>query len=167
MKKNTDSWFLIPGSALRQQSGRSMIEMLGYLALAGVVAVGAVALYQSVRARTARTTAVSELSEMAANAKLLFRGRGDYSTISVDYLVKAGALRSSDSPINNSEMTFESQDLGKSFAIVLSGLNFGDCAYFATAKLDWAAAVRINGFIDDAKSYCYEVEDNTLEFIVR
>lgn len=150
-----------------QQAGRSMIEMLGILALAGIMTYGAIKLYQSMRNRTARTTAEMTLSDLASNAKLLFRGRGDYSAISMDYLVKAGALKNTNSPLPNTEMTVQSADLGKSFAIVLSGLSFGDCAYFATTKIDWATAIKVNGFSDDAKSYCYEIEKNRLEFIVK
>jgi len=147
------------------QSGRSMIEMLGVLALAGVMTVGAVMLYQNVRARQVRMTAEMTLGDLASNAKLLFRGRGDYSEISVEYLVKAGALKSDQSPIKGADFSVRGEALGKSFAIVLGNLNFGDCAYFATAKLDWVDVIRVNGFTDNAKSYCYEIESNTVEFI--
>ena len=153
------------GCALAQ-SGRSMIEMLGILALAGVMAFGAFKLYQTLRARQTRITAEMELSDIASNAKLLFRGRGDYSNISLDYLVKAGAVPTNKSPIPNAELSVMSEELGKKFAIRLDGLSYGDCAYFATAKLDWAEFVRINGFTDNAKSFCYEIEKNRVEFIV-
>jgi Tfp pilus assembly protein PilE len=154
-------------TVLIAQRGASMIEMLGVLALSGIMTYGAIKLYQSVRSRQARAAAAMELSDLAANAKVLFRGRGDYSAISLDYLIKAGALKNTNFPIPNAEMRVQSADLGKSFAIVLTGLGLGDCAYFATAKTDWAVAVKANGFADDAKSYCYELEKNTVEFIVQ
>ena len=154
-------------SLLRQQRGISMIEMLGVLALAGVMAFGAFKLYQSMRARQVRLTVEIELGDLAQNARLLFRGRGDYSNISVEYLVKAGALRSDKSPIDGASFYVRSEDLGKKFAIVLDGVDFGTCAYFATARLEWAEFVRVNGFADNSKSYCYEIEKNTVEFIVK
>ena len=149
------------------EAGRSMIEMLGVLALAGVMAFGAFKLYQTLRARQTRIVAEMEMSDIAANAKLLFRGRGDYSNISLEYLVKAGAVPTNHSPIPNSELSVVSEELGEKFAIRLDGLNFGDCAYFTTAKLNWVEFVRANGFTDNAKAYCYEIEKNRVEFIVK
>ncbi|MBQ2017208.1 MAG: hypothetical protein II208_01620, partial [Alphaproteobacteria bacterium] len=79
---------------MREESGRSLIEIIGVMAIAGVMTVSALGIYNILRTSQIRTIASADLSQIAENAKLLMEMRGSYEGISIDYLIKAGALNS-------------------------------------------------------------------------
>jgi prepilin-type N-terminal cleavage/methylation domain-containing protein len=150
---------------MNAQSGRSLIEMLGVLAIGGVIAAGAVETYRVVRSRQTRTFAEQELKNIAENAKILYSGRKNYSGIGKSYLIKAGALKVE--KIGDNDFRIAAAEDGKSFSIIFDNMNFGDCSYFATKKYEWAAGVAVNGFSDDPSSLCAESHPNKLEFIIK
>jgi Tfp pilus assembly protein PilE len=128
---------------MREESGRSLIEVVGVLAIAGIMTAGTIASYNAIRARTARTVAASEMANVAKNIRLLLENRMDYTGVSVDYLVTAGALKKATPPIGKSWQIFSAAE-GAEFVIRIEGLSFGECAYFTTAKIDWADKVSAN-----------------------
>ena len=77
---------------MKQESGRSLIEVIGVLAITGLMTVSAMGIYRTIRANQVRTIAGEELEQIASNTKLLMEMAGSYEGISVDYLIKAGAL---------------------------------------------------------------------------
>lgn len=139
--------------------------MLGVLALGGMLAFGAVKMYQTVRLRQQRFVAEQELKELAENAKIIYSGRKNYAGISKSYLIKTGALKTE--KIGGRDFRVQSNGDGKTFSIVFDNLGEGDCAYFATRKYDWADGVAVNGFADTPQSLCAETAPNRLEFIIR
>ena len=150
---------------MNEESGRSLIEMLGVLALAGVISFGAITMYRTARLRQQRFVAEQELKVLAENAKIIYSGRQNYAGITKDFLIKTGALKVE--KIDAHDFRIQSNDGGKTFSIVFEDLDIGECAYFATKKFDWAEAVAVNGFTDRPASYCAELHPNRLEFIVR
>jgi hypothetical protein len=150
---------------MNQESGRSLVEIIGVMAIGAVLLAGAVAAYNSIRARTSRTIATATLEEIAKNTKLLLEVGGDYSTVSIDYLIKSGALKNSNQPIGAPEWSITSSADGYSFAINLTGLTRGECEYFTTINMDWAVGVSVNGFAEDPATYCIS-GDNEISFIV-
>jgi type II secretory pathway pseudopilin PulG len=152
----------------QNESGRSMIEIIGVMAIMGVITAGAIAMYNSVRNRQIRMIAAEDLKSLAQGAKLIYQGRGDYAGISVEKMVEYRVLKNNKAPIGNQEnYSVRSENLGKEFLISLGGLSAGDCAYFATVNLDWAAAVRVNGFESDPKAYCMRGGANQVSFVVK
>jgi Tfp pilus assembly protein PilE len=147
------------------ESGRSLIEMLGVLAIGGIITFGAIKTYQTVRARQARFVAEQDMKELADNAKIIYSGRKNYSGISKNYLIKTGALKIE--KINGHDFRIDAGGDGKSFAIIFDDLDIGDCAYFATKNFDWADGVAVNGIQTDPQSMCIESAPNKLEFIVK
>ena len=139
--------------------------MLGVLMLAGVITFGAVKLYQSARDRQSRFIAEHELKELAENIKILYSGRHNYTGISTDYLIKAGALKTE--KIAGQPFRVQSSFDGKSFSIVFNDMNHGDCVYFATKKFEWADGVAVNGMTGHASAYCAETHPNKLELTAR
>ena len=84
---------------MKSESGRSLIEIIGVLAIGAVMATAAVKMYGQIRTTQTRAIAASELEQIAKNVKLLTGARGLYAGVSVDYLVMAGALSSTNAPI--------------------------------------------------------------------
>ncbi len=62
-----------------QQTGRSMIEMLGVLAIIGVLSVGGLAGYSKAMFKYKMNRTVSQISQTVARIRLAFIGQNDYS----------------------------------------------------------------------------------------
>ena len=54
------------------QTGRSMIEMLGVLAIIGVLSVGGIAGYSKAMAKYRVNKTIDQVSHIAANVRILF-----------------------------------------------------------------------------------------------
>ncbi|MDR2412921.1 MAG: hypothetical protein LBD50_01785 [Rickettsiales bacterium] len=152
---------------MRQEYGRSLIELIGVLAIGAILTAGVVASYNTVRARQVRTIAAAQLAQIAKDTKLLMAAGGDYSGVSVDYLVKAGALRNGKAPIGGESWSVESSADGLEFSINVVGLSKGECDYFTTINLDWADRIRVNGYESNQNSYCLTTGGNEISFIVK
>ena len=61
-----------------EQSGRSMIEMLGVLAIVGVLSVAGIAGYSKAMAKYKTNKLVDQVSTVAANIRTTFAGQGNY-----------------------------------------------------------------------------------------
>ena len=111
---------------MREESGRSLIEIIGVMAIAGVMTVSALGIYNILRTSQIRTIASADLSQIAENAKLLMEMRGSYEGISIDYLIKAGALNSDLPPIGGKDWSVTASADGASFSINLVDLTNGE-----------------------------------------
>lgn len=151
---------------MRDESGRSLIEIVGIMAIGAIMTVSAVSMYNVIRGNQVRTIASSDLEAVARDTKLLLGMRGDYSGVSVDYLIKAGALKSDRAPIGGPWSVTPSID-GKTFSINLTELSAGECDYFITATPKWAAQIRVNGApADSTADNCFSSRTNEISFIV-
>ncbi len=150
---------------MHAESGRSLIEIIGVLAVAAIMAAGAVGMYGALHRRSVRTIASADLAQVANNVRLLMAPRGDYRAVSIDYLIKAGALRNHRAPMGGDDWSVTASDDGKAFLINLTDLTHGECAYFTTATPTWAT-VRVNGYVDQPGDYCMTAGGNQVSFIV-
>jgi len=151
---------------MKSEYGRSLIEIIGVLAITGVMTASAIGIYNSIRHNQHNTIATAELRELAKNAKLLMGMRGDYTGISVDYLIKAGALHSDKAPAGSSW----SVDVGTdpaTFVISLHGLSRAECDFFATTVPNWATEMFVNKYRIEDSVTCYANADNDISFTVR
>ena len=151
---------------MNQQSGRSLIEVIGVMAITGLMTVAALGTFQVMRTNHKRTIASAELEQIAKDTKLLLEMRDDYTGVSVDYLIKAGALQSSRAPIGGENWSVTASADGKSFSINLVDLTTGECDYFSTTKPNWASAMLVNGFETGYAENCFESDSNQISFIV-
>lgn len=149
-----------------EQSGRSLIELIGVMTIAGVMTVSALGVYNMIRANQVRTIASAELRQIAENTKILMEMRDSYSGLSVDYLIKAGALKSGDAPLGGDGWSVGPTSDLAGFEIRLVDLTSGECEYFATTKPQWATNVLINGFPIDAMDGCFDSDTNQITFVV-
>ena len=60
------------------QNGRSMIEMLGVLAIVGVLSVAGIAGYSKAMAKYKTNKLIDQVSTVAANVRTTFAGQGNY-----------------------------------------------------------------------------------------
>ena len=153
---------------LNHESGRSLVEVVGVLAVGAMMIAGTFQVYQSVRARQARIIASEELRDIARNSRILFAGRNDYTGISVNYLIKMGALKTDAAPGIATDYSIQSEPDGGGFLINLSGVSFGDCAWVATQHFDWAAGVHANDFVEgNPAGNCKKGESNKVSILVK
>lgn len=139
---------------MQSEYGRSLIEMLGVLTIGAVMTAAAYGTYNMLRTRQVRNMAVSEMEQIVRNTKILLEMRGDYSAVSIDYLIKTGAITNSNAPMGGDDWSITSSVDGKTFSINLTNLTQGDCAFLATKKLDWAKSKTINKIENSGAEAC-------------
>ncbi|MCQ2571466.1 MAG: hypothetical protein MJ165_00490 [Alphaproteobacteria bacterium] len=128
---------------MNQQSGRSLIEILGVLTIGAVMIAAAVSLYTSTNQRQQRVIAMEKIKEVVKNTKTLMAYSGNYSGLSVGYLVNAGALSSDKPPIGTAwEVASPTSTTG--FSVNISGLTQDECKFMKTTKVDWADYLKVN-----------------------
>ena len=151
---------------MKSESGRSLIEMLGVLAIGAIMTAAAYGTYNMLRTNQMRNLAISEMEQIARNTKILLETRGDYTGVSVEYLVKAGAITDTRAPFGGDDWSVTPGIDGQNFSINLVDLNHSDCVYFATKKIDWAAAVFVNQIENAGATTCLSDAKNIISIIV-
>lgn len=149
-----------------EQSGRSLLEVIGVLAITGIITISALGVFNVIRQNQARSIADSELSQIAQNTKILLEMRGSYDGVSVDYLIKSGAIKSDKTPLGGKNWSVTSGYNGRTFSINLVDLSYGECEYFSTAIPKWAQKVLINSFEVGSIDNCFKTKTNQVSFIV-
>ena len=152
---------------MRMESGRSLVEIVGVIAIGMAMTAGVIGIYRMMRQNQERTIAQVELKQIANDVKILMETRGDYTGVSVDYLIKAGALSNDHVPIGGNDWSVTASVDGKSFNINLVGLSNSNCAFFATSVPSWAKTVIINGYeISQVSNNCFSGGTNEITFVV-
>jgi hypothetical protein len=151
---------------MRNESGRSLIEVIGIMAIAGVMTVSALGVYNMLRSNQKRSIASMELKQIAENTKILLEMRGSYEGVSVSYLIKSGALKSDKAPLGGAGWSVTPSIDGTSFSINLVELTNGECNYFVSKEPTWTKKLLVNGFETDISSNCFESDTNQISFIV-
>ena len=156
---------------MKSECGRSLIEVIGVLALSGMMVVGSYKVYEMAKNSARRQIASSRMEQIANDVKMLMEMRGSYDGVSIDYLIKSGsgpnAVNGGVAPLGGPNWSVKSSIDGASFEITLVDLSEGDCAYFTTAVPKWATALRVNGFETESATNCFETKTNEISFIVK
>ena len=127
------------------QSGRSMIEMLGVLAIIGVLSVGGIAGYSKAMAKYKLTRAQDQITMLLMNIRTAFASSASYSGLSTasaiswnlapnDMYVSSGTTMHS---AFGGGVTVSSTSGGLHFTIAMTGLSSDACRSLATS--DWGA----------------------------
>lgn len=75
-----------------EQSGRSMVEMLGVLAIIGVLSVGGIAGYSKAMAKFKTSKALDQVSTTVANVRTLYSGQPNYAGLTTTIAIQMGAI---------------------------------------------------------------------------
>ena len=74
------------------QSGRSMIEMLGVLAIIGVLSVGGIAGYSKAMNKYKISKTTDQVSMLIANIRTMFSAQGNYKNLTTNTAIDFGAI---------------------------------------------------------------------------
>ncbi len=125
---------------MKEQSGRSMIEIIGVLAIGVIMIAAAYNMYKSIDNRQKRLIASETIADVAKKTKILYEFSG-YTNASINDLVAKGAMSDSATPIG-SGWSINSESDGTEFSIRVTGLSYDECKYFSMKKADWAYVVK-------------------------
>ena len=128
------------------QSGRSMIEMLGVLAIVGVLSVGGIAGYSKAMSKVKNNRFISEASELTMNIRNLYIQQHSYAGLNNKVLIETGFIpyemlnkQASSASITHAYggdvLVYESKaqsGLTKAFEIYFTGLEKQPCVFLAT-----------------------------------
>ena len=149
------------------ERGASMIEIIGVLAIAGLMSAAAIGMYNTIRNNQARKIASTQMEEIVRNTKMLMGMQGNYNGLSITYLISAGALDNNNPPIGGDDWSIVPTFDGAGFSINLTELSNGECEYFATTKPKWATRIVINNSdYTGTNPNCFSSDINKISFIV-
>lgn len=136
-----------------EQSGRSMVEMLGVLAIIGVLSVGGIAGYSKAMAKYRINQTLDQISMLVMNIRSLYSASVDYTGLTAEIAIQMGIIPRNMLPAGEDEDSAEdivnayqgsvllaSADTGgtgRSFKVAYSGLTREACV--AIASSDWGA----------------------------
>ncbi len=144
-----------------EQSGRSMIEMLGVLAIVGVLSVAGIAGYSKAMAKYKTNKVVDQVTMTAANIRTTFAGQGNYKDLTTDVAHSLGLFpeemdkdyKSSNKVVKNAMGGAVEVSIGNdtySFDVQFAGLSKDACSTLVTA--DWGSASGFLGFTGSLKA---------------
>lgn len=151
---------------MREQSGRSLVEIIGVLAIGAIMVSATYVAYHATSEKQKRFIASETLQDIVQKTKTLLEYSG-YTPVSVDYLIETGVLKNDRAPIGGDNWSITSNFDGTEFSINLVKLSFEECAYFVTKKFDWAIRVNVNGYGVSDSSYCLRTGENTISFVAQ
>jgi len=158
-----------------EQSGRSMIEMLGVLAIVGVLSVAGIAGYSKAMAKYKVNKLTDQVTMIAANIRTIFAGQGNYNgltnkvaydlgafpeevakacDVAGGYPAKGGCLKNA---MGGAVEVAVHSGSDYSFDLVVDALSKDACATLVTS--DWGSAAGLDGMLkttageDGADSY--------------
>lgn len=142
------------------QSGRSMVEMLGVLAIIGVLSVGGIAGYSKAMTKFKINKTMDQVSMLVANIRTLYSGQRNYSGLdnktAIGFGIIPNEMYSSSSKIVNAfngDVTIQSATSSsggsttadKAFQIQYMGLSREACVAIASADWGTGAASGLDG----------------------
>lgn len=123
---------------MKQESGRSMIEMLGVLAIMGVITVGAIGMISTAMRTQKRTTVNDEVVQMVTSVRQLLGEYDDYSHINNSTIFGAIGMKNVNPYGGGYELAVDPAN-SRQFIVSITGLTQSDCEYFVTKA--WSDSV--------------------------
>ena len=151
---------------MREQSGRSLIEIISVLAIGGFMIAASYGVYNSINAKQKRLIASETIKDIATKTRTLLQYSG-YTPVSVDFLIESGVLTNNKAPIGSDNWSVTSNIDGTEFSINLVNLTFDECAYFITKKFDWTTHIKVNGHDLENSELCLKGGDNIISLFTK
>ncbi len=150
MKKNIKKIFVVNGkkrinSCTFNQSGRSMIEMLGVLAIIGVLSVGGIAGYSKAMTKNKINKVVDNVSMIVTNIRTLYAQQTDYANLDNNSAVQMGAVPNE--MIGNGNDAYRQRIISHAFLgnVFIRGAKSGNSGF-----PDKAFVINLNGLPKEA-----------------
>jgi type II secretory pathway pseudopilin PulG len=116
---------------MKQESGRSMIEMLGVLAIMGVITVGAITMISAAMKSQKRTAVNDEVAQIVTGVRQLLGEYDDFSNINNATIFGAIGMTAKNPYGGNYELAVNPAN-PRQFVLSIGGLSKSDCEYFVT-----------------------------------
>ena len=136
-----------------EQSGRSMVEMLGVLAIIGVLSVGGIAGYSKAMAKYRINQTLDQISMLVMNIRSLYSASVDYTGLTSTVAIQMGIIPRNMLPAGKEEDSAteivnayqgrvvlgvgSTGGAGRSFQVAYTGLTREACVSIASS--DWGA----------------------------
>jgi type II secretory pathway pseudopilin PulG len=123
---------------MKQESGRSMIEMLGVLAIMGIITVGAITMISAAMRSQKRNTVNDEVTQIVTGVRQLLGEYDDFSNINGATIFGAIGMTDKNPYGGKYELAVNPSNPGQ-FVLSIGGLSKSDCEYFLTKA--WSDSV--------------------------
>ena len=123
---------------MKYESGRSMIEMLGVLAIMGVITVGAIGMISTAMRTQKRNTVNEEVLQIVTGVRQLLGEYDDFSNINNSTIFGAIGMHSKNTYGGEYKLEVDPSN-SRQFIVTIDGLSRGDCEYFVTKA--WSDSV--------------------------
>lgn len=129
---------------MNQESGRSMIEMLGVLAIMGVITVSAIGMISTAMRTQKRNTVADEVIEIVTGVRQLLGEYDDFSHINNATIFGAIGMSPKNPYGGNYELAVDSSN-PRQFIVSIGGLSESDCKYFVTKAWSDSVGYQMSG----------------------
>jgi type II secretory pathway pseudopilin PulG len=113
------------------ESGRSMIEMLGVLAIMGIITVAAIQMVGAAMRSQKRTTVQDDVAQMTTGVRQLLGDYDDFTGIDNNTIFAAIGMTNKTPYGGKYELAVDASN-PRQFVVSITGLNTSDCKYFTT-----------------------------------
>jgi len=129
---------------MNQESGRSMIEMLGVLAIMGVITVGAIGMISTAMRTQRRNTVNDEVIQIVTGVRALLGEYDDYSHINNSTIFGAIGMSHKNTYGGTYELSVDPAN-SRQFVVTINGLSQSDCEYFVTKAWSDSVGYQMSG----------------------
>ena len=123
---------------MKYESGRSMIEMLGVLAIMGVITVGAIGMISTAMRTQKRNAVNEEVLQIVTGVRQLLGEYDDFSNINNATIFGAIGMSNKNTYGGTYELAVDPSN-SRQFIVSITGLSNTDCEYFVTKA--WSDSV--------------------------
>ena len=129
---------------MKQESGRSMIEMLGVLAIMGLITVGAIGMISTAMRTQKRSAVNDEVIEIVTGVRQLLGEYDDFSNIDNSTIFGAIGI-SNKNPYGGTYTLSVDPSNSRQFIIGIDGLSKTDCEYLITKAWSDSIGYQMSG----------------------
>lgn len=157
----------------QNQFGRSMVEMLGVLAIIGVLSIAGIAGYSKAMIKFKVNKSLDQISMLVASIQTIYSGQRNYSGLTMKQAISYGIvspdMKASDSSATNAfagsvlinEAKYRDEN-SKAFQIVYNGLGQEACVTMATSNWGNGSSAALIGMrVSDKEMALAEMDAET------
>lgn len=119
------------GVKMKQESGRSMVEMLGVLAIMGIITVGAISMISYAMRMQKQSTVNDDVYQLVLGVRQLLGEYDDYTRIDNSTIFTALAM-SDKNPYGGSYKVAVNPSNTRQFIVTIDGLSDAECKALVT-----------------------------------